>query len=61
LTLASLIHFLVLAEPLSASIGGPPTTLLMIASAVVGAAAGLRYEKHKRRRWAESGSLKSGE
>jgi hypothetical protein len=56
LTLASLVHFLVVAQPLSASIGDPPTTLLMIASAIVGAAAGLRYENYKRQRRAESGS-----
>jgi hypothetical protein len=50
LTAASLIHFLLLGQPLSASIGDPPTTLLMIASAVIGGAAGLRYQKHKSRR-----------
>jgi hypothetical protein len=45
----ALVHFWVLARPLSASIGGPLTTLMLIAGALVGALMGLRYEAWKRK------------
>lgn len=45
----ALVHFWVLARPLSASIGGPLTTLILIAWSVLGALAGLRFEAWKRR------------
>jgi hypothetical protein len=46
---AALAHFSVLARPLSASIGGPLTTLLLIGVAICGVWLGLRYEAHKRK------------
>jgi hypothetical protein len=46
---AALLHFSVLARPLSASIGGPLTTLLLIGVAICGVWLGLRYEAHKRK------------
>jgi hypothetical protein len=45
----ALVHFWVLARPLSASIGGPLTTLMLIAGALAGALMGLRYEARKRK------------
>jgi hypothetical protein len=45
----ALVHFWVLARPLSASIGGPLTTLMLIAGALAGALMGLRYETWKRK------------
>lgn len=50
LGLSALIHFWVLARPLSASIGGAPvTTLLLIIVAFIGALAGLLYESRRRK------------
>lgn len=44
----ALVHHWVLARPLSASIGAPLTTLLLIAAMVLGALVGLRYEARRR-------------
>ena len=49
LLVAALAHFLVLARPLSASIGGPLTTLLLIGGAICGFWLGLRYEARRRK------------
>lgn len=46
---AALAHYWVLARPLSASIGGPLTTLLLIAATIGGFWLGLRYEARKRK------------
>jgi hypothetical protein len=43
------VHFWVLARPLSASIGGPLTTLLLIGGMLCGFWLGLRYEARKRK------------
>ena len=45
--LAGLLHFWVMERPLSASIGGPLTTLLLIAAALAGAWVGWRYKARK--------------
>lgn len=45
----ALMHHWILARPLSASIGGPLTTLTLIAAAGLGAWLGLRYEARKRK------------
>lgn len=45
----ALAHYWILARPLSASIGAPLTTLLLIAGAALGAWLGLRYEARKRK------------
>ena len=45
----ALAHFWILARPLSASIGAPLTTLLLLAAAALGVWLGLRYEARKRR------------
>ena len=45
----ALLHFWLLGRPLSASIGAPLTTLMLIAGAITGAWMGLRYEMRKRR------------
>jgi hypothetical protein len=45
----ALVHHVVLARPLSASIGGPLTTLLLIAGLIGGSWLGLRYEARKRK------------
>lgn len=50
LALAALAHLWVFARPLSASIGAPATTILLIVGAIVGAWMGLGYELRKRRR-----------
>lgn len=49
LLIVALVHFWVLARPLSASIGGPLTALMLIAGAIFGVLLGLGYEarKHK--------------
>ncbi len=47
--IAALVHFWTLGRPLSASIGAPLTTLVLIAGTVFGALIGLRYEARKRR------------
>src|SRR6478672_7313197 len=47
--IGALFHFLLLGRLLSASIGAPLTTLLLIASAIARAWMGLRYEMRKRR------------
>jgi hypothetical protein len=49
LLVAALAHFWVLARPLSASIGGPLTTLLLIGGAICGFWLGLRYEARNRK------------
>jgi hypothetical protein len=45
----ALLHHAALARPLSASIGGPLTTLLLIGAALCGLWLGLRYEAHRRK------------
>jgi len=49
LLVGALVHFWVLARPLAASIGGPVTTLMLIASAVLGGWIGLSYGARRRR------------
>ena len=49
LLLAALVHFWALARPISASIGGPLTTLLLIGGMICGFWLGLRYEARKRK------------
>ena len=49
LLLAALVHFWALARPLSATIGGPLTTLLLIGGMLCGFWLGLRYEARKRK------------
>jgi hypothetical protein len=48
LGLGALLHYWALARPLSASIGDPATTMLLIIAAMVGAWAGFGYEARKR-------------
>jgi len=50
LAVGALVHFWILQRPLSASIGVPTTTLLLILGAALGAWIGLLY-KARRRRW----------
>jgi hypothetical protein len=50
LGIGALVHFWVLARPLSASIGAPATTLLLFLGAILGAGIGLLYEAQRRRR-----------
>jgi hypothetical protein len=52
LLVAALTHYWLLARPLSASLGAPVTTLLLIACSALGFAAGLRYgaRRHRLRR-----------
>jgi hypothetical protein len=45
----ALLHHAALARPLSSSIGGPLTTLLLIGAALCGLWLGLRYEAHRRK------------
>jgi hypothetical protein len=45
----ALLHHAALARPLSASIGGPLTTLLLVGVAICGLWLGLRYETHRRK------------
>jgi hypothetical protein len=48
---AALVHFWLLARPISASIGGSvPTVLMLIAGLIAGVWGGLRYEARRRRR-----------
>jgi hypothetical protein len=47
--IGALLHFWLLERPLSASIGGPITTLMLIAGLLFGGWAGLRYEARMRR------------
>ena len=47
--IGALLHFWILGRPLSASIGAPLTTLVLIAGAIAGAWMGLRYEARKRK------------
>jgi hypothetical protein len=49
LLVAALVHFWLLARPLSASVGGPLTTLLLIGGTICGLWLGLRYEARKRK------------
>ena len=49
LLVAALAHFWVLARPLSASIGGPLTTLLLIGGTICGFWLGLRYAARRRK------------
>lgn len=49
LLLIALLHHWVLGRPLSASIGAPLTTLILIAGAIIGAWLGLRYEARERK------------
>jgi hypothetical protein len=46
--IGALVHFWVLARPLSASIGGPVTMLVLITSLIFGVWLGLNYEARKR-------------
>ena len=46
--IGALVHFWMLGRPLSASIGGPVTTLILIAAAMFGVWAGLAYEARRR-------------
>ena len=46
--IAALVHYWVLARPLSASISGPVTTLILIAALICGIWVGLNYEARKR-------------
>ena len=46
----ALLHFWILARPLSASIGGPLTTVLLIGGTIFGTWAGLRYAALRRKR-----------
>jgi hypothetical protein len=50
LGLGALVHFWILARPLSASVGAAATTLLLILGAILGAWMGLHYEARTRRR-----------
>jgi hypothetical protein len=45
--LVALLHFWVMGRPLSASIGGPLTTLLLFAAALAGALIGWRYRARR--------------
>ena len=45
--LIALLHFWVMGRPLSASIGGPLTTLLLFAAALAGALTGWRYRARR--------------
>jgi hypothetical protein len=45
----ALVHHAVLARPISASVGGPLTTLLLIGGTICGLWLGLRYEARKRK------------
>ncbi len=47
--IGALLHFWILGRPLSASIGAPLTTLVLIAGAIAGTWMGLRYEARKRK------------
>ena len=47
--IGALFHYWVLARPLSSTIGGPVTVLLLIAIVMFGVWLGLRYEPQKRR------------
>ncbi|HUU24998.1 MAG TPA: toll/interleukin-1 receptor domain-containing protein [Methyloceanibacter sp.] len=47
--IVALVHYWILARPLSASIGGPMTSLTLIAGAILGAWIGTRYEARKRK------------
>ncbi len=47
--IVALLHFWLLGRPLSASIGAPLTTLVLIAGSIAGAWLGLRYEARKRK------------
>lgn len=47
--LAALVHFWVLARPLSASIGAPLTTLLLVSGTLLGAWLGLHAEARRRK------------
>jgi hypothetical protein len=49
LVIVALVHFWVLARPLSVSIGAPLTTLLIIAGLILGAWLGLLYAGRKRK------------
>ena len=46
--IAALVHYWILARPLSASITGPVTTLILIAALICGIWIGLNYEARKR-------------
>jgi hypothetical protein len=50
LGVSALVHFWILARPLSASIGAPATTLLLVLATILGVGAGLLYEARRRRR-----------
>ena len=47
--IGALVHFWVFGHPLSASIGGPVTTLTLITAVMFGVLAGLTYEARRRR------------
>jgi hypothetical protein len=49
LLIGALVHFWILGRPLSASVGGPVTTLILIAAVIFGVLAGLAYEARRRR------------
>jgi hypothetical protein len=50
MAIGALLHLWILARPLSASIGDPATSLLLIVSAALGVAGGLGYEARRRKR-----------
>ena len=47
--IVSLVHYSMLARPLSASVGGPLTAMMVTVSLIFGGWIGLRYEARKRR------------
>lgn len=49
MVIVSLVHYWMLARPISASVGGPVTAMMLTVSLIVGGLMGLRYEARKRR------------
>ena len=47
--IVALMHYWILARPLSASVGGPVTAMMVTVSLIFGGWIGLRYEARKRR------------
>jgi hypothetical protein len=54
LTVAALLHFWVVGQPLSVSIGEATTTVVLIAGSILGAGLGLGYEARRRKRRARA-------